>query len=30
MAAKGVAKLGGQFLLWIKSSFVGKEEKKHA
>ena len=30
MAAKGVAGLGGQFLLWVKSSFVGKEEKQHA
>ncbi len=30
MAAKGVVTLGGQFLLWMKSSFVGKEGRNHA
>ena len=30
LAAKAVLKLGGRFLLWLKSFFIGKEEKKHA
>lgn len=30
MAAKGVVAMGGQFLLWLKSSFVGKEGSSHA
>ena len=30
LAAKAALKLGGRFLLWLKSFFIGKEEKKHA
>lgn len=30
LAAKAALKLGGSFLLWLKSFFIGKEEKKHA
>ena len=30
LASKAALKLGGSFLLWLKSFFIGKEEKKHA
>jgi uncharacterized membrane protein len=30
LAAKAALKLGGRFLLWLKSFFIGKEEKRRA
>lgn len=30
VATKAALKLGGSFLLWLKSFFIGKEERKHA